>query len=314
MAVFKIQTLVNYNEVKRVMNKVYIFPAIFFLLLCCSCRRAGRQTEIIRHHERLLYALASNDTTSLRQEQLYLVDTLSSDSLLASLQMRDYLYAWVNSYCFCKGTTEASATLGSIVTEQIAADTKRLAVRLFDTGKEKQLEEMLRIVVGRLLELGMNDAAAVTAAAVMGIDVDPTCPGDIARRLLTRLLLAGRKAPRLSHTVSLVASGPTLLLFYETDCPNCEAVLRDLCGFYTTLKDRGVRVLSIASDEDEHIFSSRAASLPWTEKWYDSLSFYSPDFENYGVASTPTLVVVNPDGRVAGSYHTLEETGLISIP
>ena len=75
-----------------------------------------------------------------------------------------------------------------------------------------------------------------------------------------------------------------------------------------------MRVLSIASDEDEHIFSSRAASLPWTEKWYDSRGFYSPDFENYGVASTPTLVVVNPDGRIAGSYHTLEETGLISIP
>ncbi|MCI7070290.1 MAG: hypothetical protein MR982_04870, partial [Bacteroides pyogenes] len=35
----------------------------------------------------------------------------------------------------------------------------------------------------------------------------------------------------------------------------------------------------------------------------------------YGVAFIPTLVLVNPDGRVAGSYCTLEETGLIrSLP
>lgn len=84
-----------------------------------------------------------------------------------------------------------------LATYRFCRDVKRLAARMLDAGKEKQLEEMLRIVATRLQEHGMNDAAAVTAAAVMGIDVDPACPGDIARRLLTRLLLAGKK-PRVS--------------------------------------------------------------------------------------------------------------------
>lgn len=297
-------------------STVLVFLFGLFLGGCGSSRQGGEEAEVVRHYECLLRALATDDSLTLRREQHYVTDTLSSDVFFAFSHRHKYLYSWTDSYIFYNMMMKAgkAEVTTKLATYRFCRDVKRLAARMLDAGKEKQLEEMLRIVATLLQEHGMNDAAAVTAAAVMGIDVDPACPGDIARRLLTRLLLAGKKAPRLSHTVPLVASGPTLLLFYETDCPNCEAVLRDLCGFYTTLKDRGVRVLSIASDEDEHIFSSRAASLPWTEKWYDSRGFYSPDFENYGVASTPTLVVVNPDGRIAGSYHTLEETGLISIP
>ncbi|MCS2681013.1 hypothetical protein NXV81_13985 [Bacteroides ovatus] len=68
------------------------------------------------------------------------------------------------------------------------------------------MEEILRIVSGQLLELGMNNAAAVTAAAVMGVEANAACPGDIAYRLLTRLLLVGKKAPRLSHAVPSVST------------------------------------------------------------------------------------------------------------
>ena len=131
---------------------------------------------------------------------------------------------------------------------------KRLAVRLLDAGKEKQLEEILRIVSGQLLELGMNNAAAVTAAAVMGVEANAACPGDIAYRLLTRLLLVGKKLHVYPMPCRQCQLNPTLLLFYETDCPNCEAVLRDLCGFYPTLKDKNIRVISIASDDNEETF------------------------------------------------------------
>lgn len=174
------------------MNQFPVFLSLFLLLLCYGCGKAGRQTEIMRHQKYLLHALTTNNMASLRQEQRYVSDTLSVDSLSASPYMRDYLCAWVNSYCFHQYTAEDSATSGSplnAATEQISADVKRLAVRLLDAGKEKQLEEILRIVSGQLLELGMNNAAAVTAAAVMGVEANAACPGDIAYRLLTRLLL-----------------------------------------------------------------------------------------------------------------------------
>lgn len=306
------------------MKKVYAIPAIFLLMLCCGCRKAGEQTGTMRHHERLLHALVANDTATLHREQRYLADTLPSDSLKAFPHMREYLCAWVNSYRFGKETAEetgvetpgssvASGSSGdsaaqvSTATERIAADVKHLAVRLLDAHKEKQLEEMLRIVAVRLLELGMNEAAAVSAAAAVGIDANPARPGDIAHRLLTRLLLVGKKAPALSNTVPSVSSGPTLLLFYETDCPECEILLRKLCGSYATLKGRGTRVVSIASDDDGEVFLARAASLPWATKWRATYGFYSSDFEAYGIVATPTIVAVNPDGRVAGYYHTLEE-------
>lgn len=70
-------------------------------------------------------------------------------------------------------------------------------------------------------------------------------------------------------------------------------------------------MISIASDDNEETFLSRATSLPWAIKWYEPQGFYSSDFESYGVAFTPTLVLVDSNGCVVGSYRTLEETTLI---
>ena len=112
----------------------------------------------------------------------------------------------------------------------------------------------------------------------MGVEANAAYPGDVAYRLLTRLLLVGKKLHVYPMPCRQCQLAPTLLLFCETDCPNCEAVLRDLCGFYPTLKDKNIRVISIASDDNEETFVSRAASLPWAIKWYEPQGFYSSDF------------------------------------
>ncbi len=258
-------------NLKEPMNRLHALLALF-LLSAALCGCRSRKEETENHCMQLLQTLVTDDTVM---------------------------------------KAEKSEVAAIPTTERLCNDVKRLSARLLDAGKGKELEEMLRPVAECLQEHGMSDAAAVTAAACMGIDADPAHPGPIAHRLLTRLLLVGKKAPRLSRTAPSVSAGPTLLVFYQTECEECESVLRDLCGFYATLKGRGVRVVSVSCDEDEHVFSSRAASLPWATKWRDSRGFQCPDFEAYGVAFTPSLVVVNPDGRVAGSYSTLEETGLI---
>ncbi|MGP1539098.1 peroxiredoxin family protein [Bacteroides pyogenes] len=300
------------------MNKLHAFLAIFLLSALCGCRsKKEEETEIENRYIQLLHALVTDDTPALRREQHYITDTLPPDTLLAFPHRDDYMRVWADSYILYDAVMKAEKpeVATTLASERFCTDMKRLAARLIGAGRRRCAEDMLRPVAECLSEHGMNDAAAVTAAACMGIDADPAHPGDIARRLLTRLLLVGKRAPCLSYTAPSVSAGPTLLLFYETDCPGCESVLRDLCGFYATLKGIGIHVVSIASDEDEHTFSSRAASLPWATKLHDSRGFRSPDFEAYGVAFIPTLVLVHLDGRVAGSYSTLEETGLIrSLP
>lgn len=291
----------------------FFFWGMFVLLFCCSCHQSESKTEVMLHYEGLSHAVVTNDTSALRREQRYMTDTLSSDTLLKFPRMHDYLCTWTNSYIFSKHIAKVSSPGSSVIlaVDCLSSDVKRLAIRLLDAGKEQQLETILRPVASCLVKQGMSDAAAVAAATTVGIDANPACPGDIAYRLLTRLLLVGKKAPRLSHAVPSVSIGPTLLLFYETDCSNCESVLRDLCGFYPTLKDKNIRVISIASDDNEETFLSRATSLPWAIKWYEPQGFYSSDFESYGVAFTPTLVLVDSNGCVVGSYRTLEETTLI---
>lgn len=173
-----------------------------------------------------------------------------------------------------------------------------------DEGREKQLEEMLRIVSRAAVELGMDEAAAVSAAAAVGID-DPARPGDIAVRLLTRLLLVGKKAPAPTHTAPSVSGGTTLLLFYETDCPECEPAARAVRQLRHPGQGhaRGVHRL----DADGDTFSTPgAASLPWATKWRAAYGFYSND-RGLRHRATPTLVAVNPDGRVEGYFRTLKE-------
>lgn len=286
----------------------FFISGLFVLLFCGKCHRTEWKDQVSRHHEALAHARATKDSLALRHEQLYVTDSLHTDSLFASPRKQDYLHAWTDSYA-PSGTKSAEELAAA--TEHISADVKRLAVRLLDAGETTRLEEILRTVSSRLLERGMNNAAAVAAAAAVGFDADPALPGDIAQRLLTRLLLVGKQAPPLSHAAPSTPEGSTLLVFYETGCTNCELILRELTTIYTTLREKGVRVISISSDDTEAVFAARAASLPWETKWYDARGFYSPDFETYGIAVTPTLVVVKQDGTVAGTYHTLEETGLI---
>jgi hypothetical protein len=300
---------------KQFQSFFFILGSISFLL-CNSCRKKEEICEISRHYDQLTYVLSACDTAALYREHRYVVDTLLPGVLFASDQATDYLRLWASSYL---SDVVRSKTVGAEITDTLAIkrfciDVKRLAARILNTHESSHLEAMLRPVASMLQERRMTTAAMVTAAAAVGVDVDPAYPGDIAHRLLTRLLLVGMRAPDLTNISPSAEAHTTLLLFYETDCPNCDAVLRDLCKFYPTLESRGIHVISIAADEDEDCFASRAASLPWVTKWHDPRGFYSPDFAVYGIAFTPTIAVINQYGQVVGFYNTPEETGLLRTP
>ena len=148
-------------------STVLVFLFGLFLGGCGSSRQGGEEAEVVRHYECLLRALATDDSLTLRREQHYVTDTLSSDVSFAFSHRHKYLYSWTDSYIFYNMMMKAgkAEVTTKLATYRFCRDVKRLAARMLDAGKEKQLEEMLRIVATRLQEHGMNDAAAVTAAA-----------------------------------------------------------------------------------------------------------------------------------------------------
>jgi peroxiredoxin len=102
-----------------------------------------------------------------------------------------------------------------------------------------------------------------------------------------------------------------LLIFYETGCEFCSHELKQIREHYADLQQKGIRVISIASDTDRKVFESWAKDFPWSDKLFDGKGFLGENFKNYAVLGTPTLFVVDKEGKIAGRYATLEETKLL---
>lgn len=89
-----------------------------------------------------------------------------------------------------------------------------------------------------------------------------------------------------------------LLIFYQSDCGHCETALEQLTEAYPELRKLGILPVSIAGDTDPATFRKKADTIPWPNKYLDEKGMNGPNFKRYGVAGTPTLLLVGADGRL----------------
>jgi hypothetical protein len=120
---------------------------------------------------------------------------------------------------------------------------------------------------------------------------------------------AGNKAIPIQGIKNL---SNALVIFYESGCSNCQALLEDVVAHYPTLKEKKIRVISIASDEDKQGFEKFSATFPWTDKLCDYKGFNGENFMNYHIIGTPTIFVIDKKGYITGRYAKLHETGLLN--
>ncbi|MDR1737948.1 MAG: thioredoxin family protein [Candidatus Symbiothrix sp.] len=99
----------------------------------------------------------------------------------------------------------------------------------------------------------------------------------------------------------------TVLIFYESGCPNCHAQLDSLTINYKQLTEAGYRVVSVSADGDKDIFEQTARSLPWKDRLFDGKSFSGENFQKYGVMGTPTIFVFDKNGYPTGRFATWAE-------
>jgi hypothetical protein len=121
------------------------------------------------------------------------------------------------------------------------------------------------------------------------------------------LVSRGRPAPMLTLTNKHIRPVNSLIIFYESDCNNCENALIQLRGNYPLLKEKGVEVISIAADRDEGTFRRNADLFPWADKYCDFKGFDGENFKNYGIIGTPTIFVVDKEGVITGKYAKMDE-------
>ena len=152
-----------------------------------------------------------------------------------------------------------------------------------------------------------------------------TSPGGILGRALSvNLVSIGSRAPVLVLPVpekgdtlhanrpatldpATLSAGYSLLVFHQSGCDFCEKALSQLTKRYKDLVAKGVRVLSFSADNATGLFSLSAASFPWSDKYCDLQGLAGVNFRNYGVNATPTMYLLDAQGKVLERVATVNE-------
>jgi peroxiredoxin len=113
------------------------------------------------------------------------------------------------------------------------------------------------------------------------------------------------KAPAL--TGLKLTPEPTLLLFYESGCDNCEVQIEELKKQYSLLQQKGIRVITLSADNSEEVFKYNSRNFPWKDKLCDYKGFEGENFLKYGIVGTPTFYFIDKTGTILGRYSTLSE-------
>ena len=132
--------------------------------------------------------------------------------------------------------------------------------------------------------------------------------GKLKQMLLLNKLQPGLPAPPIvddSIKIDFAAANKTLVVFYESGCSNCENELRQLIGNYSVLKEKGIEVVSIASDLDTTVFVKVSLDFPWQAKLCNFKGFGGENFNNYGIIGTPTMYMIDNKGIILGKYARL---------
>jgi thiol-disulfide isomerase/thioredoxin len=258
------------------MAKTLIYLLIAILTLA-SCDKQGL-TKAQAEYDKMLSAKTDSEILVARQ---YVTDSLDFIQL-DSLGLYDsFLNAWAGLY---SGNTSGLAT-----------DSKKVIDRLAKESPEK-IPAFIATIVKSSALADYPTAAASIAAYPYGIDVDADEHSEIALRLLTQTRLPGSAAPQIDGLQPIM--GKTIVLFYESDCPSCIDITTKLVNEYSRLKQKGIDVISIASDNSREQYEQGVKGFPWLYKICDFQGFSSPTFKRWGIAATPAMFFVNEKGIV----------------
>lgn len=265
---------------------------------------AARFIELRNFLNKNVMSLLHADSAQMASTRAYVRDTLDVNVLYTSGMWFDVLNGLLDLYNTNTPYHDAyiddmSLLLERAVSEQTYATLAENLFAICESMGWQNLEEQLayRLINGRHID-------------------NP--PGQLKNLMTLFKLMKGSNAPALSYTDVLQTSGettdfrtPTILVFYETGCNNCDNEMLQLRGNYAVLKKKGYEVVSVSADTEQSIFENTSTLFPWEKKLCDLKGFRGENFKNYGVIGAPTFYVIDKNGIIQGRYARLEDTGLV---
>jgi peroxiredoxin len=99
----------------------------------------------------------------------------------------------------------------------------------------------------------------------------------------------------------------TLLIFYASDCAHCQLLFQNLPDHLENIKAKGVRLISLSADRNEKEFNDKAKTFLWKDVFCDYEGIKGTNFQNYAIIGTPTMFILDHDGKIILRTSSLEE-------
>lgn len=198
-----------------------------------------------------------------------------------------------------------------------ASDFAMISKKLNDT---KQYIDFANRVGHILSEQGKDDFISIIAPMVLAsgkiekyegalVVYNKGIVGSFAPDLVLGREINGKKEKLIfkSNELSGENDQKTLLVFYNSECGSCDSLLQELSQSFPRIKSKGIRIISISSDTNEALFRNKAETFPWKDAYCDLEGIKGENFRSFGVIGTPSLVLIDTDGKILAKGTYLRE-------
>ena len=149
------------------------------------------------------------------------------------------------------------------------------------------------------------------------IVIDENCENpELEQRVeILRKMVAGKKAPNIiSKTInnvdfdlSKIESEYTLIVFWSTQCPHCEALLPELHDFYNSYKDQ-IEIIAVSIDTSKDALNAYLSSNNYS--WTTICDYKGWDGDAaiaYGIYTTPNMFLLDREKKIVGHPADIKE-------
>ncbi len=237
----------------------------------------------------------------------YIANELNFDELYTSGHWSGILSSWVllHTQALAKDSlilphfTKMSARITD--PKKYTDFVERITYYLNYYGQDNYISIIAPVVVnsGKITEY--TDKLAVYQKVLTGMQAAPL-------RIVTKTNTGEKQMTTLpSSEFAQNGAQKTLLIFYQSGCGHCEELLGQLPGNYNNLKQKGYDIIAVSADEEEIVFENTARPFPWKRTYCDFEGTQGTNFTNYAVSGTPTIYVIDKQGKIENQMATLQQ-------
>ena len=135
-------------------------------------------------------------------------------------------------------------------------------------------------------------------------------PSAIAEESASAPTFRGKDLDGKEYVLEQFGGSHLVLYFWATWCPACRADTGSMKKVAAAFKPKGVQFLSVSLDRDENALRSFVKENNFEYPViFDGKGWDNAVAQKFGIVSTPTFIVIDPQGKIRGVGSWAEDLG-----